>query len=349
MRGGVQHQQAHAWIMLIVCLTLGGCGGDAEQRSAESGVVSTHEEELSGNATTDARRATVAAVGRVVAGKNLGMTISGAGSTAATRSLEVLEQRVQSFLPHLQAVYERERQKQPNLMGSVDVYLTIEPNGNVSDLRFPKARVSDERFLDAIFDPITMWVFPQAEDTAQLRITFLFVPPSFDLASVTAWERQVVPTSHNPQRQPAATTVIAGAVLPPPEATSPPTLSPSPIPALVPTLPDTTGEGEDSSITITRAKTTQTAPPVASQTSPLVQKKRPPPAIADSGWYQIKRSTALRAEPRRSAALVALLKPGTRVRVVGIVSGTWLEVRSVSNRRPGYLHRTDAQRVDGPR
>ncbi len=341
MRGGVQHQQAHAWIaliVLIVCLTLGSCGGDAEQQSAESGVVSTPEEELSGNATTDARRETAAAVGRVVAGKNLGMIVSGAGSTAPTRSLDVLEQRVQSFLPHLQAVYERERQKQPNLMGSVDVYLTIEPNGNVSDLRFPKARVSDERFLDALFDPITTWVFPQAEDTAQLRITFLFVPPSFDLASVTAWERQVVPTSHAAQRKPAAATVIAGAVLPHPQATSPPTLSPSPIPALVPTLPGTTGEGEESSITVTPAKTTQT-----------VQKKRPPPAIAESGWYQIKRSTALRAEPRTSAALVALLKPGTRVRVVGIVSGTWLEVRSVSNRRPGYLHRTDAQRVDGSR
>lgn len=343
MRGGLQQQQAHAWIMLVVCLTLSSCGSDAERRSAESGVPSTHathathEEELSRNAVTDERRETVASVGRVVAGKNLGMIVSGAGSTAVTRSLEVLEQRVQSFLPHLQAVYERERQKQPNLMGSVDAYLTIEPNGNVSDLRFPKARVSDERFLDAIFDPITTWVFPQAEDTAQLRVTFLFVPPSFDLASVTAWERQVVPTSHAAQRQPAATKIVAGTVLPPPQATSA-TSTKSPIPSLAPTLPGTTREGEESSITVTQAKTTQTVP-----------KKRPPPAIADSGWYQIKRSTALRAEPRTSAALVALLKPGTRVRVVGIVSGTWLEVRSVSNRRPGYLHRTDAQRVDGPR
>jgi hypothetical protein len=59
-----------------------------------------------------------------------------------------------------------------------------------------------------------------------------------------------------------------------------------------------TGAGEESSITVTRAKTTQT-----------VQKKRPPRAIAESGWYQIKRSTALRAEPRTSAALVALLNP----------------------------------------
>ena len=155
---------------------------------------------------------------------------------------------------------------------------------------------------------------------------------------VTAWERQVVPTSGTSQWKPAATKIVAGAVLPSSPATS-----------LTPTLPGTTREGEESSITVTQAKTTQTAPFVASRTSPPVQKKRPPSAIADSGWYQIKRSTALRAEPRTSAALVVLLKPGTRVRVVGIVSGTWLEVRSVSNRRPGYLHRADAQRVDGPR
>jgi len=122
--------------MLCVCLTLGSCSGGAEQCSTESGVVSTHEEELSCNAATDEMLKTAASVGRVVAGKNLGMIVSGAGSTAVTRSLEVLEQRVQSFLPHLQAVYEHERQKQPNLMGSVDAYLTIEPNGNVSDLRF---------------------------------------------------------------------------------------------------------------------------------------------------------------------------------------------------------------------
>ena len=164
------------------------------------------------------------------------------------------------------------------------------------------------------------------------------LPPNFDLASVTAWERQVVPTSYAAQRKPAAATVGAGTVLPHPQATPSPTLSPSPIPALAPMLPGMTGAGEESSITVTRAKTTQT-----------VQKKRPPRAIAESGWYQIKRSTALRAEPRTSAALVALLKPSTRVRVVGIVSGTGLEVRSVSNRRPGYLHRTDAQRVDGSR
>ena len=274
---------------------------------ADSGVVSTHKEELAGSATTDERRETAAAVGRVVAGKNLGMIVSGVGSAASTRSLDVLEQRIQSFLRHLQAVYERERQKQLNLMGSVDVYLTIEPNGNVSDLRFPKARVSDERFLAALFDPITTWVFPPAEDTAHLRVTFLFVPPSFDLASVIAWERQVVPTSHAAQRKPAATTVVAGAVLPHPQATPSPTLWPSPIPALAPMVPGTTGEGKESSITVTPAKTTQTAQAVVSRTSPLVQKKHPPPVITDSGWYQIKRSTALRAEPRTSAALVALL------------------------------------------
>lgn len=148
--GGGQHQQARAWILLFVYLTLGSCGGGDEQRSAASGVVSTHEEELSRNAEADKRGETAVSAGRVVASRNLGMIVSGAGSTAVTRSLEVHEERVQVSLPHLQDVYERERQKQPNLMGSVDLYLTIEPNGNVSDLWFPKARVSDVRFLDAI-------------------------------------------------------------------------------------------------------------------------------------------------------------------------------------------------------
>ena len=101
IRRGGQHRQARWWIPLFVYLTLGSCGGGAEQGSAESGFVSTHGEELSRNAETDERRDTADSAGRVVAGKNLGMIVSGAGSTAATCSLEILELRVQSFLPHL--------------------------------------------------------------------------------------------------------------------------------------------------------------------------------------------------------------------------------------------------------
>ena len=69
------------------------------------------------------------------------------------------------------------------------------------------------------------------------------------------------------------------------------------------------------------------------------------------GWYRVTSPTVVRAAPRDSASGVARLRPGTRVRVVGMAGGEWLEVRSVSNRPPGFLHRGDArpERAEGGR
>src|SRR4029450_9244211 len=59
--------------------------------------------------------------------------------------------------------------------------------------------------------------------------------------------------------------------------------------------------------------------------------------------YQLVNARVLRAAPRASSPMVIRLRPGTRVRVVGLVGGQWLEVRSISNRPPGFLYRADAR------
>ncbi|HJY81921.1 MAG TPA: AgmX/PglI C-terminal domain-containing protein [Candidatus Binatia bacterium] len=65
--------------------------------------------------------------------------------------------------------------------------------------------------------------------------------------------------------------------------------------------------------------------------------------VAVTGRYRVVSPTVLRAAPRDSSPIVARLHPGTTVRVVSLVGGEWLEVRSVSNRPPGFLRRGDAK------
>ena len=235
----------------------------------------------------------------VLAGKQLGMVVTGKGAAEPNRSLDVLEQQILSLLPQLQEVYEREREQDPGLMGSLDVSLTIEPGGGVSDLRFPLKRVSSEEITAAVFDHMRAWVFPPAENQVQLRFMLLFVPPGLDQASILVWEKQLG----------------SRAVVDRSGETRPPvTVAAVPAPAKKPS-------------------------PVGSPRPKPVETARAPV----SGWYRVTNPTLLHTAPRAASEVVAQLRTGTRVRVVGLVDGEWLEIRSVSNRPPGFLRLEDAR------
>jgi len=250
--------------------------------------------------------------GRVLAGKELGVAVTGKGAGEPSRALEVMEGHLLSFLPQLQEIYNREREQDPGLMGSLDVNLTVEPGGEVSDLRFPFRRVSGEKLTATVFDRIRTWTFPPAEEQVQLRYTLLFVPPGIDPASVAVWEKQLAnravmdrggesrseghtATAAVPAKKPSPTVAAAAR----PAKKSSPAASP-------------------------RAKAAEATPPVA------------------YGWHRVIRPTVLYAAPRDSSDVVAQLSPGTRVRVVSLAAGEWLEVHSRAGRPPGFLRRGDA-------
>jgi len=235
----------------------------------------------------------------VLVSKELGMTVTGKGAGEPSRSVEVLEQQLLAFIPQIQEVYDHEREQDPNLMGTMDVSLTIEPTGHVSDLRFPLRRVSNERLVSAVFDRMRAWSFPPADEQVQLRYRLLFVPPGVDVASILTWEKQLggqTVEDRSEERRVAAVAEPAKKTAPAP-----------------------------SRVTASRPK------------EPVV----PPPVV--SGWYRVTAPTSLRAAPRSSSEVVARLSRGTRVRVVGLVAGEWLEVQSVKNRRPGFLYQGDAE------
>jgi len=134
---------------------------------------------------------TLSAHASVLASKELGMAITGKVAGESARSVDVLEQQILSFLPQLQEVYDQEREQDPSLMGSLDVNLTLAPGGEVSDLRFPLRRISNEKLITSVFDRMRAWSFPPADEEVQLRFRLLFIPPGVDQASILTWEKQL--------------------------------------------------------------------------------------------------------------------------------------------------------------
>jgi hypothetical protein len=177
------------WVSIAVW-TITAAGGGCRGTGQESAATNAEQSEVSEHSAEKPKKlkiaGTVLTSPAVFAGQELGMTLSGPGESG--RSLAGLEHAIQTFLPQLQAVYVDELQQEPSLMGSLEVKLTIEANGTVSDLRFPHVRLSGQRFKTAIFDHMRAWVFPQAAKQVQLRYRLLFVPAGIDYTAILTWE-----------------------------------------------------------------------------------------------------------------------------------------------------------------
>ncbi|MBI3757964.1 MAG: hypothetical protein HY267_08305 [Deltaproteobacteria bacterium] len=257
--------------------------------------------------------------GVVLANKELGMAVTGPGAGNPGRSVDELERQVGAFLPELRDAYERVRAQDPALLGSLDVTMTIEPKGEISDLRFPVKRVSNERLTSAVFDQMRGWIFPQTELPAQLRFTLLFVPPGMDEASILLWEKRLGGRPVIEKTSEASAPVAVAETQAPEKGAREENgknlqkkpLAPASTQASVAGIAARSGKGKNQSEEIT-------------------------------GWYRVLYPSVLRAEPQESAAVVARLRKDVRVRVVHVIKGQWLEVRSVSDRPSGFLWSEDA-------
>lgn len=318
--------------VLVLLFTVGGCGGEEESPPAtmpHEEVDSAPEETLPQSSPRELseERETVAspsASGVVLANKELGMTVSGQGEGSPERSLDMLERQVITLLPELRDVYERERAQDPALMGSLDVNMVIEPNGKVSDVRFPVKRISHDRLTSTVFDQLRAWTFPPADLPVQLRFTLLFVPPEIDEASILLWEKRL---GSRPIFE---------------------RIGEFPTPALTAAVP-----GKEPEEKIQRERRTESAPTMQAKSTIADRKqavskaarakqKRDTAPSEITGWYRVLYPTALRSAPQSSAQVITKLQGGTRVRVVNVIDGQWLEVRSVADRPSGFLWWEDA-------
>lgn len=275
--------------------------------------------------------------GQVLAGRDLGMVVTGRGVENEARSLDVLEHQLLSFLPQLQEVYDRERGEDPDLMGSLEVQITIESNGTVSDLRFPIKRVSGEKLTTAVYDKMRGWVFFPAEAPVDFRYRLFFVPPDVEAASIIMWEKHLA----------GRMVVERGAerpILPTGTATAVITEQSPPVENNASAKKDVLPEEQQESQKVASAK--ETSPGKSEREAsglPLPQEKKRPPKFVPT-WYEVTRPSVLYGTPDVSAEIVTRLSPGQRVLVVKVVDKEWLEVQSVKGRRPGFLPRETARK-----
>ncbi|MSQ48289.1 MAG: hypothetical protein EXR78_07865 [Deltaproteobacteria bacterium] len=274
------------------------------------------------------------AQGQVIAGRDLGMAVTGSGVEERTRSLDVLEHQLLSFLPRLHEIYEQERTADSGLMGSLDVQITIEPNGAVSDLRFPIKRVSSEKLTTAVYDHMRGWIFLPAESPVDFRYRLLFVPPGLETASISAWEKQLAgrvvverDVGETAVLSPPAPAPVDAALPLPPVEQAPPAKQPGP-----------SAEPRE------MASTREAAPRAREREDPrpLANEKIRPPKF-EPKWYQVTRPSVLYTAPDATADIVTRLNSGKRLWVVRVVGADWLEVHSVKGRRPGFLPRETAR------
>ena len=322
------------WMGVLAVLFLGiGCGGEKEP----SPTAESHEEAppapekglsqqpFPGALSEEEERPTpLTTQGMVLANKELGMTVSGQGAGSPERSLDVLERQVLTLLPELRAVYEQERTQDSALMGSLDINMVIEPNGEVSDLRFPVKRVSHDRLTSAVFDRMRAWTFSPTDLPVQLRLTLLFVPPEMDGASIMLWEKQLGSRPVIERIGDSPTPVVAAATL-----------------QEMPEEEAQKGKPGKTPSTI-QAKPTDAEKRLATARDSRANKREDTLPSEITGWYRVLYPTALRSAPQSSAQIITQLRGGTRVRVVNVVRGQWLEVRSVSDRPTGFLWWEDA-------
>lgn len=263
--------------------------------------------------------------GVVLTNKELGMAVSGQGAGTPGRTVDVLERQVVTLLPDLREAYEHERAQEPALMGSLDVSMTVEPGGAVSDLRFPIKRVSSERLTATVFDQMRGWMFPSAELPVQLRFTLLFIPPGMDEASILLWEKRLGsrPVIEKVGETPEPTVVAS---------------------AQPPGKKKAEEAPEKRSLDSPRSPAAKSPaagrPPVPP--APSRPNKKDASPVELTGWYRVLYPTVLRDHPQTSAAVVTRLRKGVRVNVVNVIKGQWLEVRSIADRPSGFLWWEDA-------
>ena len=317
----------------VALFPLTGCGDAGTERTE------TDTPETPSVSSQPAPIAPFRSQGQVFAGRDLGMVVTGTGAGTEERSLEVLEKQIITFLPQLQDVYERERIQDPMLMGSLDVQMRIEPNGTVSDLRFPVKRISSEKLTVAVYDQMRNWAFTPAEVQVGLRYRLLFIPPGLAADSITAWEEKLAGRvvvergEENPLPTPVAATPVVAELLPSNKKTSPAEKVVTPEKQRE---PREVALAKDAPLQRSERGVPDSPPP------PLAREKKQSPKFVPT-WYEVTRPSVLYATPNVTAEIVTRLTPGKRVWVVKVVDGEWLEVQSMRGRPPGFLPRETAR------
>jgi len=207
--------------------------------------------------------------------------------------------RLETQLQGLRELYRREIAKNPNLAGSMILQFSINPAGQVSQVKEIASRINDSEFRQTVASETGIWTFAElVGEPVTVQLPLLFVQEGMDITTLVRWESSLA----GPEKVvsvPAAKLETVKQASPAPQATPPTaTTKPAPAPEKL-TTTAVTSEGEE---------------------------------------VQIKYATLLRKEPNFNAPIVTTFTIGTKVTVVNR-SSDWLEVRSHHNGTSGYIRK----------
>ncbi|MDP9130610.1 MAG: AgmX/PglI C-terminal domain-containing protein [Candidatus Binatota bacterium] len=216
--------------------------------------------------------------------------------------------RIENQLQGVRDLYRQEIARNGRLVGSLILQFSVNPAGEVSQVREVSSRINDAEFKKTVLAETGKWTFTELlTDTITVQCPLLFVQEGMDITTLVRWESSL----NNAIEKVAAT------------------------PAAKPEI-------------VQQAKTTAAVTPPAAINKPAPVTVKPAPAAlvkADGEQVQIKYATLLRKEPNFNAPVLATFTIGTKVTVISR-SGEWLEVRPHHNGPSGYIRREFAVPVD---
>ena len=216
--------------------------------------------------------------------------------------------RIETQLQGVRDLFRQEIARNGKLVGSLILQFSVNPAGEVSQVKEVSSRINDAEFKKTVLAETGKWTFAELLiETVTVQCPLLFVQEGMDITTLVRWESFL-----NSAIEKVAAT----------HAAKPETVQP--------------------------AKTTAAVAQPAAVAKPAPVTVKPAPATlvkADGEQGEIKYATLLRKEPNFNAPVLTTLTIGTKVTVI-IRGSEWLEVRSHHNGPTGYIRKEFVIPVD---
>jgi Bacterial SH3 domain len=215
--------------------------------------------------------------------------------------------RVETQLKGLREIYRREIAKNPKLVGKMLLQLSVNPAGQVSQVKEITSRLDSSEFRQTVAAESAKWSFADlTTEPLTVQIPLLFVLEGMDITTLVRWESSLAGA---PEKVAVAPAAKAEAIQPAKAGASPTRLA------------------------------------AVAKPAPATEKAAPASVTTQGEEVQIKYATLLRKEPNFTAPVLTTFTIGTRVIVINR-SSDWLEVRSQYNGPSGYIRKEFIVPVD---
>jgi Bacterial SH3 domain len=223
-------------------------------------------------------------------------------------SLKRVRSIVAGYVSSLRAAYSQARQKNPDLMGSLVIKITVDQGGTVIKAEDAGSRVSDSDFLETILGEVQKWRFPKTDaGTTEFTLPLLFVPEGMDRRTIVRWEKTVNAVGGEAK------------ILHPLYVSSSPTVRDRRVIEANEENPAEFKIQKTGFSKVSKIRTFDEAP------------KR-------SIEYKTRRSTPLREKPRFASTTTENVDPGTIINILE-TKGDWVKIRTRPSGSVGYVRK----------